>query len=284
VTWFGTEDPTGVHDRHSLSIACEINPPKRGIDRRVGGLLLRDLHGEYYLAHRGNLGGGKRGVSRKAFLASLAGHVEAILLSNGVEERAVVLGSLTSRRFLDRLSWYIHRAQQFKDIIKAGGPPLGSPSSEPELGHGLFSPEFAGKRRSYKPSDRVDSYCDHGYVVNALAEELLRNGLRPDRDVRRDVFVDARPPSPGLLFEAKTSVDPPDIYAAIGQLMLHGLVTRVQPIRILVVPRNLDKTTSSRLSALDIEILTYQLEGTTARFPGLQTLLGKLGVAETELN
>src|SRR5258706_8626207 len=62
---FGVDDP---YPASLLSITCEINPPKEGIDRRCAGLFVRDESGEVFLAHSGKVGGGRAGIGKGAFL------------------------------------------------------------------------------------------------------------------------------------------------------------------------------------------------------------------------
>jgi len=47
---FGLEVPSG-----SVSIACEINPPLSGTNRRTAGVFLKDSEGRVHIGHRGLL-------------------------------------------------------------------------------------------------------------------------------------------------------------------------------------------------------------------------------------
>ena len=50
------------------NIAVEINFPINGINRRVAGLLARDdSTNQINVLHRGNIGGGRKGIGKKAF-------------------------------------------------------------------------------------------------------------------------------------------------------------------------------------------------------------------------
>jgi hypothetical protein len=97
-------------------------------------------------------------------------------------------------------------------------------------------------------------------------------------DTSRDLVVDAGK-GRRVLFEAKTAVGTQSIYTGVGQLMLHGAVTP-EPSRVLVIAQSPKGDTAKRLARLGIEVLTYDLDGTTARFPGLPALLKRLGLEE----
>lgn len=64
---FGIGEP----DRSkSNTIVCEINFPPEGIDRRIGAAFARDPLGNYYVVHRGKLGGN---YSKKFFEDNYSG-------------------------------------------------------------------------------------------------------------------------------------------------------------------------------------------------------------------
>ena len=61
---FGLENPAKAS---SLTITVETNPPVQGVNRRCAGVFLRDEHGNFYIAHSGKVGGGRKGIGKKAF-------------------------------------------------------------------------------------------------------------------------------------------------------------------------------------------------------------------------
>src|SRR3990172_8798480 len=68
---FGLADPTAVH---KLNISAEINPPRTGINRRIGGVFLTDGH-RIYLGHRGNnINQVTKRAFRRHFHEGRAGH------------------------------------------------------------------------------------------------------------------------------------------------------------------------------------------------------------------
>ena len=61
---FGRENPA---KKASLTITLETNPPIEGVNRRCAGVFLRDNEGHFYIAHSGKIGGGRKGIGKKAF-------------------------------------------------------------------------------------------------------------------------------------------------------------------------------------------------------------------------
>ena len=138
---------------------------------------------------------------------------------------------------------------------------------------GTFSPEFAGERAPYEASGSVRAEAQHGVVVNALSEELERMGFTVGNDRLRDLYVLTGKGRVSILFEAKTDVTTSSVYAAIGQLMLHGAAQRRVPRRVLVLPGKPDRPTRAALERLGLELLPYAWEGEEPRFEGLDELL-----------
>ncbi|QHN08080.1 DUF3578 domain-containing protein [Methanothermobacter sp. THM-2] len=84
---FGIGEP----DRSkSNTIVCEINFPPKGIDRRIGAAFARDPLGNYYVVHRGKLGGN---YSKKFFEDMYSGEWTTVADGNR-ESSVVVIGPL----------------------------------------------------------------------------------------------------------------------------------------------------------------------------------------------
>ena len=63
---YGTQNPS---EKKMVQIACETNPPREGFDRRSAGVFLTDESEQIYLGHSGKIGGGRKGIGKRAFLA-----------------------------------------------------------------------------------------------------------------------------------------------------------------------------------------------------------------------
>ncbi|MCG2828496.1 McrB family protein [Methanothermobacter sp. K4] len=84
---FGTDEPA---EGEINTIVCEINFPPEGIDRRIGAAFARDPLGNYYVVHRGKLGGN---YSKKFFEDNYNGEWTEVA-DGDRESRVVVIGPL----------------------------------------------------------------------------------------------------------------------------------------------------------------------------------------------
>jgi hypothetical protein len=110
---FGIDDP---HPAGMLSITCEINPPKEGIDRRCAGLFVRNQSGVVFLAHSGKVGGGRAGIGKTAFLDHWGqDDIVSVLFPDGEENDYIILGRLDGSDFRERLARFVHCVGRFKE-------------------------------------------------------------------------------------------------------------------------------------------------------------------------
>jgi hypothetical protein len=255
----------------SLTIACEVNPPRTGVDRRCAGVLLTEGRGQTYLGHTGKIGGGRAGIGKAAFFERYSGALERVVWPDGQESDVILIGPVDGSRLPEQLALFVRQSARIKQEIVAGGdgdPPLPPASS--------FAPEFSGPKAAYRIAGLIEARADHGLVVNALHQELLGKGIAARNDRERDLFVESADGSPGLLFEVKTSIDTGSLYTGVGQLMFHGAVAppAPQPVRVLVVPGRPEGDTLTVLTRLGIRVLTFELHGAHVTFDGLDAVLG----------
>ena len=110
---FGVDDPRPAS---MLSITCEINPPKEGVDRRCAGLFARDPAGNLVLAHSGKIGGGRAGIGKEAFLSHLGdADVVSVNFPGGEVYDYVAIGRVNSPDFREGLARFVHTVGSFKE-------------------------------------------------------------------------------------------------------------------------------------------------------------------------
>jgi hypothetical protein len=115
---FGNYDPSAYS---TLTIICEINPPKRGIDRRCAGVFLRDANGRTYLAHSGKVGGGRPGIGKEAFHRFFTGDNRTIIRwPDGIQAECIVIGALDDERFSERVAAFVNSVAKFKESATGG--------------------------------------------------------------------------------------------------------------------------------------------------------------------
>ena len=274
VLFFGSDDPAPLP---MVGIDCEINPPKAGINRRCAGLFVRDAEGGIYFTHSGKLGGGRKGIGKSNFLASYRGGLETVDWPTGQPTEVIVLGRIDSPRLPLQISNFIQEVKRFKALVGTQGgtriapPPAPAATTEPG-----FNPEFSGKRKGYKARTEIEARCDHGIVINTLADLLEKAGLDPKNDQNRDLFINTRPGVMQVLFEAKTYLATSTIYQAIGQLLYHSAGQSPPPRLVMVLPRTPDQPTARVLKSLNIEVLAYELTEGKPNFPDINALVVSL--------
>ncbi len=109
---FGVDDP---YPASLLSITCEINPPKEGINRRCAGLFVRDESGEFFLAHSGKVGGGRVGIGKSAFLEYWGNdNVVSVFFPDSEEHDYIILGRIADPNLRHTLADFVHLVAEFK--------------------------------------------------------------------------------------------------------------------------------------------------------------------------
>lgn len=263
---YGTMDP---NSHRSVDVTCEINPPTEGIDRRCGGIFLKDSGSGLYLAHSGKVGGGRKGIGKTSFLEEYSGSLEEVEWPDGVTSEVVLLGKIGSKSFVRNLANYIRAVEAFKANVTGQMPP---PIIEknPDL---TFTPEFEGPKRKYKLTSAIESQCDHGTVVNTLHAELKAIGLDAYTTSKIDLFLADDEANITHLIEVKTDQTTTSLYQAVGQVMLHGALQRSDPRRILVLPGEVSPDTARRLTRLGLQVVRYDWKGGQPIFTDLKRAL-----------
>jgi len=263
---YGTMDP---NSHSSVNITCEINPPIEGIDRRCGGILLKDSGAGLYLAHSGKVGGGRKGIGKTRFLEEYSGSLEEVEWLDGVTAEVVLLGKIGGKSFVKNIAEYIRAVEAFK-AGATGQTPAPIIEKNPDL---AFSPEFEGPKKKYKLTSAIESQCDHGIVVNTLHGELKALGLDAYKTSKIDLFLADDKANITHLIEVKTDQTTTSLYQAVGQVMLHGALERSDPRRILVLPGEVSTDTAKRLTRLGLRIVRYEWKGSQPIFKNLKRVL-----------
>jgi len=251
---FGVVEP---HDGARLSITCELNLGFDPTDRRIGGVAIEDDEGTAYIAHRGRVGGGRKGIGKQAFLSQYTGPLE--ILNSG--EVVAVISRLDSPELPDSLSRYIGSVARFKEAVRAGD--TGSSPRKP-FSFPCYAPEFVGGRRRYTISEEIDAQCQHGLVVDALYRRIDRAGFGPRNNQSMDLFLLPTDDTAGVLFEVKTRCDATSVYTGVGQLLLNTPPTGSWA-RILVLPVGVGVDLEERVRSLGITVLTYCVTSRASR-------------------
>ena len=245
-----------------LQISVEINTAYEGRNDQVAGFFARDNDtSSIYLFHSGRVGGGIKGVGKTAFLAwSNQRPIDVVDSSGGIKEGVLVMpimGVAASRSAVR----YIDAIASFKKAVRAGD--IDSPAfrrKKKELDD--FFSESRGRRKGQRSGD-IDYLSRHGEVVDALyswrSSSVLPENGRLVKSLLLDMWV-AVGHKLVEVFEVKTSVSRSDVYAAIGQLMVHGTSDKCK--RVLVLPQRepIAPDLKEALQRLNIELLKFKLD------------------------
>jgi len=267
VFFFGAGKPVAHRMNH---IACEINPPKEGINRRCAGLFVRDAEGTIYLTHSGKVGGGRAGIGKSTFLSHYRGAPETVVWPDGKKSEVIVLGRIDGARFSEQVANFIREVQRYKATVTGGSAPSTSAQPPPEP---QFNQEFSGQRRGYRLPSEIESRCDHGLIINNLARALQAIGFEVANDRSRDLYVPGRNGLVQILFEAKADVSTSTIYQAIGQLLYHSAMQSPSPTLVMVLPGMPDVATRHVLDRLQIKVLVFRWQGKQPAFRNLTDVI-----------
>lgn len=265
--FLGTGDPT---PRKQVGIICEVNIQKKGYSRRCAGAIALDDRGQVYLTHSGKIGGGRKGIGKRAFVAAYRGDNWAIIRwPDRKETEVIVIGRIDDKNLPRQLAHFAREVKRFKKTA------IGIESNKQNQSKtNGFTPEFSGKRKSYKISGTIDNQADHGTVISALAATLEKKyKLKTANDRSRDLFVLGRTGLVRVLFEAKTDLSTSSFYQAVGQLLLNSAVGPQEPKRVLVIPGKPTGGTSKALDILRIRVLSYAWSRDTPKFKNLGEVL-----------
>jgi hypothetical protein len=261
LNWFGL-----FRGDADLQISVEINTAYEGRNDQVAGFFARDNDtGRIYLLHSGRVGGGTKGVGRAAFLAWSDQHpIDVVDSSGGIKEGLLVMpieGVAASRSAVR----YINTVASFKQAVRTGD---------------LVSPEFQRKRkelddffaesrgrRKGRRSGEIDYLSRHGEVVDALYSWRSSSSLPKKGRLVKNILIDLGVAVGRQLvevFEVKTSTARSDVYAAIGQLMVHGTSDECRRVMVLPQKEPIAPDLKEALQRLHIELLNFKLDEKTA--------------------
>lgn len=125
------------------------------------------------------------------------------------------------------------------------------------------------------PSD-IEGRCDHGVIVNALADALHQLGVQVANDQNRDLYVPGENGWMKSLFEAKTDVSTSTVYQAIGQLLYHSATQSPRPPLVMVLPADPDQATRRVLQTLSISVLVFDWQDQRPHFQNLPQVIAAM--------
>ncbi len=125
--WFTSSDDVEGCERHwnafgiqipakkSLDIAVEINIPFEH-NPRVGGVFLCHVSGKVFLAHRGTISGGRKGIGKALFMEQFDQKKLVDADDNGKEIRVALISELDSPDLAKKIKWFAEEISRIKQI------------------------------------------------------------------------------------------------------------------------------------------------------------------------
>ena len=242
---------------------AEVNPPLNGIHRRCMGAFLQDESGRTWLAHRGALGGGRKGIGSN-FFSWYPKELVRSAQDGDRQTEMILIGRLDAPGFVRALRGFVLLADAFR-----AGQSNPSNAVADQIGDDIYFDEFSGSTSYRKTASEVVADFVHGRIVRALKEEIVRLGHRVSKDRHRDLFVARARGQAQLLYEVKTSADSQSLYTALGQLMWH----RDNASKVaVVIPGAVSDKARRRLRDLGVSVVTWSGRK-TIKFAGLEASL-----------
>lgn len=98
----------------SATIKVEINTPYYH-DRRIGGVYITDETEMLFIGHRGNIGGGRKGIGKKLFFANYSGTIEDIE-DDGRFTPIAIISSLDDKKLLENIREFVVEIDRVKTL------------------------------------------------------------------------------------------------------------------------------------------------------------------------
>jgi hypothetical protein len=156
---------------------------------------------------------------------------------------------------------YLDLVTRFKKAVRAGE--IGTPAFQrKQKEFEDFYAEGRGRRKGRRSSE-IDYVSRHGEVVDSLREWRGLNSMPRGGRFVKNVLIDMGVAVGKKLvevFEVKTSTTRPDIYSALGQLMVHGTADNCRRVMVLPLDEALPGDLVEALARLKVELLRFRLD------------------------
>ena len=153
-------------------------------------------------------------------------------------------------------------------------------NSEPSLPPTLsanFSPELDTPTTAHREASVLEVKHDHGVVTNKLEELLRISELITGNDKRQDLII-IENGRVKILFEVKSNASTQSVYTCIGQLMYYGALQVEPPLRVAVLPDEVNEEVRLILKKLGIRLVTFRRNNNQPVFDGYESILQENGL------
>jgi hypothetical protein len=195
--WFGSVPPNKddltprywnplgeYHASGNLQISVELNVPTASNSKRVSGFFAKDSQtGIVYLIHDGGVGGGRKGVGQKAFLAWSDSEPVPVADADGDVRLGIIVAPIDAKDTASDIARFVERTIEFKAAVKRGE--TNTPQARAaQRRFGDYFDEFSGKKRRRRVKE-IEYISRHGDIVRALRKWRQRT-LEADEKLIKD--------------------------------------------------------------------------------------------------
>lgn len=250
-----------------VPIACEINFPAQGVDRKIGAAFARDHQGRIYVVHRGKIGGGQKGIGKTLFENRYRG-VWTDLEDDDTTVTVAVVGDLNSVRFPRQVAQFVQKVMKIKEEAALAAS---SQTAMPlETRH--FAEELTGSRYEDGRQDLARE-CDRGLIIRDLAAALRKLGFRVGNDKDQDLFTLDNEGRTIAAFQVIPDVRASKVHEGLAHLIFSSMNPCKSCRLILVIPEPLEALLHAKMQSLNIEALLYSWTDEQAVFPALNAII-----------
>jgi hypothetical protein len=177
----------------------------------------------------GGVGGGRKGVGQKAFLAWSDSKLVPVADADGDVRLGIIVAPIDAKDTASDIARFVERTIEFKAAVKRGE--TNTPQARAaQRRFGDYFDEFSGKKRRRRVKE-IEYISRHGDIVRALRKWRQRT-LEADEKLVKDAYVDLGMQSRDALrelYEVKSNCERQALYTAIGQIVVHDGSLRVRP-------------------------------------------------------
>jgi hypothetical protein len=252
----------------NLQIAVELNVPTDSNSKRVSGFFAKDAEtGVVYLMHDGGVGGGRKGVGQKAFLAWSDSKLVPVADAEGDFRLGIIVAPVDAKDTASDIARFVQSTIEFKDAVKRGEAHTPQARAAQRRFDDYFD-EFSGKKRRRRVKE-MEYISRHGDIVRAL-RKWRQQTLKADEKFVKDAYVDLGVQSRDTLreiYEVKSSCERQALYTAIGQIVVHDDSPRGGCKRFLVLPddETIPGDVTRALTRSGISLVRFALQGDRVR-------------------
>jgi hypothetical protein len=241
------------------NMVVEINPPRSGANLNLQGVFATDGRGRRWLLHQGRMSVPEKRIKQSDFAALTGLTPVPVRFSNGRfrDFHPVACLAGTPERLQRDIADFVRTCARARAQFIAPPRLAKAIKNLPALVHSL-RPEKGG---TYKTAAKGPSSAKrrHASVWEELVAELGRRDIEcfntRIKGYGPDLFTLEKPL---VLFEIKTTPNPADIFAAVGQLHIYEVLLEETFRKVLVVPQGMSRTFAPALIGLNLGMIEYR--------------------------